>query len=381
MKKTLLMLTIMTACLASNAFADAPLDITNPSFEDATGGVCDYWTLWAGGGATLSVYHEGDGANANTGDDYFEVGNGGAGWAGIHTAFMQEVAVTPGTDVAMIMYAKTADGTSQTDSVIMKLEFYCCQGETWDELETLFVEQLCDTTGSYQRFTLYTTVPASMYYARATIVSTGIDVHVDDVWVGEPGPPCFGPCDPGPMDPDPANSSIQSVTNAPAYGYTPVTDLSWNNPDLRFDSTLPSSADLGVEVKFGIGTVDPNFPGASSYSVPAGSGTAFESVALDTDLGVTLPLANDTSYYWQVITADANSSGPVVTEGYVWTFETGDAKPIVQEPVDEYMWLDQEDGDGDSTIRTFTVTTTYTDDGYSVSRHHKWDRWVLFVKR
>ena len=29
------------------------------------------------------------------------------------------------------------------------------------------------------------------------------------------------------------------------------------------------------------------------------------------------------------------------------------------------MWLSQTDGDGDPTIRTFTVTTTYTDDGKS----------------
>ena len=365
MKKTTFILMIMTALLASTVFADAPFDVTNPSFEDATGGVCDFWTLWSGGTATESVYHEGDSANANTGDDYFEVGNGGAGWSGIHTDLGQEVAVTPGTDVEMVVFAKTADGSAQTGSVIMKLEFYAFQSEGWDEGP--YAELVCDTTGSYQWFSLVTEVPAGMIYARATIVSTGINVYVDDVWVGQPGTPCgAGPCNPDPMFPDPARGSIQTVTNAPAYGYTPVTDLSWINPGLADDSTLGSSADLGIEVKFGVGTADPNFPGASTYSVAAGSGSAFETVALSALSPVpTLPLADDTDYYWQVIVTDANSAGPVVREGIIWTFETGDVRPIIQAPAGAYMWLDQEDGDGDPTIRTFTVTTTYTDDGKS----------------
>ena len=95
------------------------------------------------------------------------------------------------------------------------------------------------------------------------------------------------------------------------------------------------------------------------------SGNAFETAALDTDLSVTLPLADDSNYYWKVIITDANASGDQVTEGNLWTFSTGDAAPIIQAPADQYMWLDQVDGDGDSAVRTFTVTTTYTDDGYS----------------
>ena len=362
----MLILMILMVCLASGAFAVAPYSVTNPSFEDATGGVCDFWTLWDGGGATQSVYHEGDPANANTGDDYFEVGNGGAGWSGIHADLGQEVDVTPGAYAQMMIFAKTADGSSQTDSVIMKLEFYATQGEGWVEGSTPFVEQSGDTTGSYQSLSLWTTVPAGMNYARATIVSTGISVHVDDVWAGDI--PCSW-CPPSPSkpgSPQPVNGSIQSVINAPSYGYTPVTALSWVNPDLVEDSTLASKADLGIEVKFGVGAVDPNFPGASTYSVPAGIGLAFETVALSALSPVpTLPLADDTSYYWQVIITDANSSGPVVTEGYVWTFEIGDVWPIVQAPSVAYMWLDQEDGDGDPAIRTFTVTATYTDDGKS----------------
>ena len=369
-------LMIMTAFLASNALAVAPADVTNPSFEDATGGVCDFWTLWDGGGATLSVYHEGDGANANTGDDYFEVGNGGAGWSGIHTASGQEVAVVPGEDYEMVFYAKTADGSSVAGSVLMKFEFYATQGEGWVEGGTPFSELSCDTTGSYQQYLLVTEVPAGMNYARATVVSTGTAVHVDDVCVGT-----VGTCGTvtGPISPNPGNGSIQSVTNAPSYGYTPVAGLSWTNPDLADDSVLFFPANLGVEVKFGIGATDPNFPvGTYSYSVAKATMSAFDTVALDTDLGVTLPLADATNYYWQVIVTDANSAGDVVIPGSVWSFETGDALPIIQAPADQYMWLAQDDGDGDSTIRTFTVTTTYTDDGKSpiVDANHTTGNWL-----
>jgi hypothetical protein len=239
----------------------------------------------------------------------------------------------------------------------MKLEFYATQGEGWQEGVTPFVEQSWDTDGSYQILDLYTTVPAGMNYARATIVSTGISVHVDDVWVGEDI--CYD-CGPWLLSsPDPRNGSIQSVKNAPSYGYTPVTQLSWNNP-----SPLNGTDPLGIEVKFGVGAPDPNFPGASTAT-----GTDIESVDLSAlSPLLALPLADDTSYYWQVTVDDPNTShggGHVIAEGNIWTFETGDVKPIIQAPADQYMWVDQEDGDGDPTIRTFTVTTTYTDDGKS----------------
>ena len=356
MKKTISILMLMTVILASAVFAVSPVDITNPSFEDATGGECDFWTLFFGGGAAEPVYHEGDSANANNGSDYFEVGNGGAGWSGIHTDFGQEVAVTPGTDVEMIMFAKTADGTTQTDSVIMKLEFYYAQGESWLP-QTLFVEQSCDTTGSYQMLSLVTEVPAGINYARATIVSTGTAVYVDDVWVG----PTWNP-PPPPWLPSPANGSIQSVKNAPSYGYTPVTALSWTNPP-PLNGTDPLTVDVKFEREPG-GVFDPNWTNPSTAS-----GIDIETITLSSMTNPpTLPLPDDSLYSWQVTVDDPNTSyggGHVITESNVWTFETGDAKPIIQAPADQYMWIDQEDGDGDPTIRTFTVTTTYTDDGKS----------------
>ena len=363
MKKMMFILMIMTAFLASAAFADAPADITNPSFENATGGVCDSWTLWAGGGATDSIYHEGDAANANTGDDYFEVGNGGAGWSGIHTEAGQEVAVTPGTDAEMVLFAKTADGSTVTGSVLIKFEFYATQGEGWQEGTTPFGELPCDTGSEYGQYSLVYTVPAGMNYARATVVSTGTSVHVDDVWVGNAGEFAGGSTPTGPV---PANGSIQSVKNAPAYGYAPVTSLSWINPQ-----PLVETDNLGVEVKFELeasGVYDPNWGAGNAIPVTTStaSGSDMETVLLSAMTPAVGALADDSLWSWQVTITDPNGPGAdVVTEGNVWLFSTGDALPIIETVVDQYMWLDQVDGDGDSTIRTFTVTTTYTDDGKS----------------
>ena len=130
--------------------------------------------------------------------------------------------------------------------------------------------------------------------------------------------------------------------------------MSWTNPALAEDSdyaVLPSGEDyLGVEVKFdtwsGVGIPDANFPGASTYSVAKGTGSAFETVALSALSPVpTLPLADDSHYFWQVTITDANSAGDQVAVGNIWTFETGDAEPNMLAPAGAYMWIDQVDGD------------------------------------
>ena len=336
--------------IGNAAFADAPFDVTNPSFEDSaiTAGEADYWTESSDNAESLT-YQEGDAGNANFGDDYYQVQNLG-GWAVIHTALGQEVAVTPGTDVEMVVWAKTADGSAAAGAVGLKLEFYAMQGEGWVEGGTPFIEEFVDlSAGGYQMLWITGPVPAGMSYARGTIVSTGVAVHVDDVWIGEPSFPCDIVACGTPLGPNPENGSIQSALNAPAYGYLPVTQLSW-------DFYSPNT--LGVRVRFEkepTGVYDPNWT--------SGVYTALADDARMVDLSTltTLPLDDDSLYSWQVETTD----GDAVIEGNVWSFQTGDAKPIVQEPLDQYMWLDQEDGDGDPTIRTFTVTTTYTDDGKS----------------
>jgi hypothetical protein len=188
MKKMMFILMIMTALLAGNALAVAPADVTNPSFEDGTAGVCDFWTLYSGGGAAGdAIYHEDDAPNANSGDDYFEVGPDGGGWQGVHTASGEEIAVVPGEDYEMVFYAKTADGTSQTASVAIKFEFYATQGEGWNEGVTPFGDLWLDTGGSYQAYNLVWTVPDGMNFARCTVVSGGVAVFVDDVWAGVAG--------------------------------------------------------------------------------------------------------------------------------------------------------------------------------------------------
>ena len=149
MKKMTFILMIMAACLASAAFAVAPADITNASFEDDTiaAGIADYWTLWGENQSGL-VYHFGDAVNANTGNDYFEISLGGGGWAGIHPDLGQEVGVTAGSEVEFVAWAKTADGAEATGAVALKFEWYATHGEGWVEGQD-FDELYLDLTGTW----------------------------------------------------------------------------------------------------------------------------------------------------------------------------------------------------------------------------------------
>jgi hypothetical protein len=159
---------------------------------------------------------------------------------------------------------------------------------------------------------------------------------------------------PFPSDPIPADGS------AVAFGST--TELAWSNPDPADDST---ASGLGIRVRFeseGVvgDPIDPNF--TASWVALADDA---EVADLASDLSATLPLADNTQWSWQVEVTDANSAGSIVSEGPVWTFEVGDAPPVITSPANDYMWVSQADGDGDDTIRTFTVSFDYTDDGKS----------------
>ena len=212
MKKMTFILMIMAACLASAAFAVAPADITNASFEDDTiaAGIADYWTLWGENQSGL-VYHFGDAVNANTGNDYFEISLGGGGWAGIHPDLGQEVGVTAGSEVEFVAWAKTADGAEATGAVALKFEFYATNGEGWVEGATPNAEITFDlVAGGYQRISHATPVPAGMFFARATVVgSADTSVFVDDVWIGLEG---TDPGLAGPFAPIPGNGVIVSRT-------------------------------------------------------------------------------------------------------------------------------------------------------------------------
>ncbi|MBC8379094.1 MAG: hypothetical protein H8E62_07965 [Planctomycetes bacterium] len=366
MKKMIFILLIMTAFLASPVLAN----LLNPSFEYSIqsdpAGEADYWTWETPAGLFAPMgtieYVTDDAAGARTGDDYYKIRQNSQGWVVFYQDSGLEFPLDGITELDMVAYFRT-DNAPQ--GIAWKAEWYEEQGQTY--FENVGIEEVTfDVTSTdWQEYThTFTSIPETANYVKFVIVAWNTDwVFVDDCWVGESGSHEGGA---KPRLPQPENKSIQSVLNSPSYGYTPVTDLSWINPGLIEDSVLFSPTNLGIEVKFDIGVYDGNEPDLASYT-----GTGIETVALSAlTPALTLPLADDTSYYWQVIVTDANSAGPVVTTGNIWTFETGDVLPIVQAPAGEYMWLTQDDsgvpgGDGPSNIRYFKVEATYTDDGKS----------------
>jgi hypothetical protein len=148
--------------------------------------------------------------------------------------------------------------------------------------------------------------------------------------------------------------------------------LSWTNP-----APIVETDDLTIAVKFeqeASGVYDPNWGAANAIPVTTSTagGTNLESavlLAMSPSVGT---LADDTLWSWQVTVTDPNTGGtPVETAGDVWLFEVGDALPIIDTVVEQYMWLDQDDSaigtfaDTDPNVRYFEVITSYTDDGKS----------------
>ena len=201
MKKMMIILMIMTACLASPVLAAAPTSITNSSFEvDVLGGpenpcdagtepdTVDFWITWGESARDGLVYHTDDPSNAHTGSAYFEVGRGSDGWAGIHAQWGEEVAVIPDQEATLSVYARSADGTEQAGAFGLKFEFYETAGECWADGDNLV--EIVDVTGTYTQLRLTTTVPDGMFFARATITSEAAPVYIDDVSICVGSEPC-----------------------------------------------------------------------------------------------------------------------------------------------------------------------------------------------
>ena len=208
---------------------------------------------------------------------------------------------------------------------------------------------------------VYSFVSAAICDAATVAVTpvigcSGGTMVIDEIWIGPEGGYSGGSRASNPV---PANNQIINLTNAP-------TALSWTNPD-----PLNGTDALTISVKFDKepgGVYDPN-----DNNVSTGGGTDIETIALSALTPNPEPLADDSLYSWQVTVTDPNTSGggvPVVTAGQVWLFELGDEFPVVGQPVNQFMWLSQDDsaipgGDGPSNVRYFQVTATYTDDGDS----------------
>lgn len=308
-------LMILTACLASTAFSDAPYDVTNPSFEDNSTSPWDrpdYWTFFAGGGATTPVYHESDPANANTGSDYVEIVNNGTGWAGTHMDLGQEVDVSgyASGEVEMTVYARSADGSNVTNGLTMRLEFYATQGEPYvgGSTPTPVEETSLDLTGSWTPYSLFATVPAGMNYARGVLITPfeqpGPGVYVDDVWIWSYNPwEHFHPL-PGWYD-------------SQTYDYDTQTELTWNNPG--YPNIESSTVSVQFEREPG-GIFDPNFTNPSTAN-----GINIETVDLASMTNPpVMPLIDNGLYSWQVTITDPNPGGdPIVNQSWIVTFKIG----------------------------------------------------------
>ncbi len=160
-----------------------------------------------------------------------------------------------------------------------------------------------------------------------------------------------------PNDITPALFPIPTVGNT---GIAPASDiLSWTNPE-----PLKNPNDIiRCDVWFRESTTplaDPNLvpgqPGATKIVI----NEPVNSVDLSSK-GITL--LQDHYYYWKVDVIDPNDGGgPVVIDGFTWSFKTGDAPPVADAGPDQYVWLNMDDGTPADGKVTLTLTGDYTDD-------------------
>ena len=171
---------------------------------------------------------------------------------------------------------------------------------------------------------------------------------VDEIWIGAEGD---YPGATKAFNPMPAFNSINPSGS--------VTTTSWTNP-----------AGTGLTVNWriekenatdgsGNPVYDPNWGAANGVPTTmvtkSGIDMTFKNFGFLTS-PYTAPLA-DGLYSWRV---DVDA-----VEGNVWLFKVGDAPPEPNQPDNQFMYVSQADSDGNSNIRTFSVTFDYTDDGKS----------------
>ena len=169
-----------------------------------------------------------------------------------------------------------------------------------------------------------------------------------------------------PYAPDPADGKVVG---------SGLTALSWSNPDPNDPADTITCDVYFLDAGLVELTQDPNMgpdvtdPGVDKIA----ENITAETLDLNNALVTVLPLQDDHYYYWAVHATDPHADpngNPLTTQGDPWYFFTGDAPPEPNQPVDQYMWLTQDDsavpgGDGPSNLRYFEVTATYTDDDKS----------------
>lgn len=150
----------------------------------------------------------------------------------------------------------------------------------------------------------------------------------------------------------PALFPIPAVGNA----VSPTSSvLNWTNPEPLKNPSDTVTCDVWFR-ESATPLTDPNLVPDQSGVVKIVSNEAGNSVDLSAK-GITLQ--PDYYYYWKVDVIDPNNGGgPIVIDGFTWSFNTGDAPPVVDAGTDQYVWL--QDG-----LATFTLTGSIVDDGKS----------------
>ena len=195
---------------------------------------------------------------------------------------------------------------------------------------------------------------------------------VDEIWIGAEGQ---YPGTTKAFNPMPALNSINSSGS--------VTTTSWTNP-LPFDGTSPLTVNWRIEKENatdggGNFVYDPNWGAANGVPTTmvtkTGTDMTFKNFGFLTS-PYTSPLA-DGLYSWRIDITDPSIGGPGTTEGTVWLFTVGDAPAEPNQPVNQFMFLSQDDsaletefgasegGAVGPNIRYFEVIADYTDDGKS----------------
>jgi hypothetical protein len=129
--------------------------------------------------------------------------------------------------------------------------------------------------------------------------------------------------------------------------------LSWTNP-----APFNPSETILCDVWFRTSTTplaDPNLVPGQPGAVQIANDEAISSLDLSTK---EITLAADRYYYWKVNVTDPNNGAPKQTDGFTWSFYTGDAPALVDAGTDQYVWLT-------AGTKTFTLNGTFTDDGKS----------------
>jgi len=329
MKKTLIILMIMAACLAGTALA-APNLLTNASFEDDTvaPGTPDGWTLAASNFDGL-IYHPGEPANANSGDDFFEISCGAAdNWAVIHTNTDIDAAVTAGNQYTVSGFMKLAIGTTYATATL-KIEWYSVPGGAYNDggPDGIFLGEDSlefELTDSYVLYYTTATAPANAVAARVAVIATwsqpDYKYYVDDVGLCEGDQPCEGA---GAVLVSPENGTFVDPAIPGAD------DLFWTNPE-PVDPHSPIECDVWFNID------DPNVLNLIKI-VDRDAVETVNLVAAGQD-----PVELDHDYYWRVDCYDPNiiENGGTGTTGTLWMFTTKNTAPWAEAGFDRNAWLE-----------------------------------------